>query len=235
MTWQALEVRWSGLRERWAFLRRPEAREFGHQLQLRETAAPTELTKYAARKRQLLISHARLTVPYFREVITIRPSERVDEQMWSALPISSRAEFAARGEQGRSAAFPELKAGTLRDPSYPVDAIWSRAARLHRRQGGTITVWGARELPWIGSQCHRGHLHVFCDLAHLEILDPSGAPAPAGEQGRIIVTELDNRVHPLIRVDLGLVGRLAVEHCDCRCTLPVLHLDPGDRPERPPT
>jgi phenylacetate-CoA ligase len=62
---------------------------------------------------------------------------------------------------------------------------------------------------------HAG-LHVFESQVILEVVDADGRPVPDGEQGaRILVTNLFNRVQPLIRYELTDLMTLAAGDCPC--------------------
>src|SRR5262249_47424551 len=64
-------------------------------------------------------------------------------------------------------------------------------------------------------ECRRGRLHVRADHSLLEVLDSAGQPVEPGELGRVHVTTLASRIMPLVRYQLGDVGRLLPERCDC--------------------
>jgi phenylacetate-CoA ligase len=72
------------------------------------------------------------------------------------------------------------------------------------------------EVPWIAGECleHRG-MHVFEDVRHVEILDGDGRPAPEGVEGDVVVTDMTNRVFPIVRYELGDISSLVREGCPC--------------------
>ncbi len=86
----------------------------------------------------------------------------------------------------------------------------------------------------VASQCpesgSRYHLHP--ENAVLEILDDDG-PAPPGQPGRIVLTQLHNDVMPLVRYDLGdlAVPAPAGARCPCGRTLPMLERLEGRVPD----
>ena len=93
---------------------------------------------------------------------------------------------------------------------------------------------GARPVPllgdrrgWRGSATRRDGLHVFADLRRIEVLDESGAPAALGETGEIVVSDLGNRVFPLLRYRLGDRGSLRTDPCPCGVTLPLMNSPDG--------
>jgi phenylacetate-CoA ligase len=64
-------------------------------------------------------------------------------------------------------------------------------------------------------------LHVNSESILLEIVTEDGQPAPVGERGHVIITDLHNYVMPFIRYDIGdtaIVG----EPCPCGRGLPTL-------------
>ncbi|MET0933499.1 MAG: hypothetical protein ABWX56_07285 [Mycetocola sp.] len=72
------------------------------------------------------------------------------------------------------------------------------------------------EVPWIAAQCaDKTALHVLSDLRNLEITDDDGKPVPNGTPGNILLTDLCNRVFPLIRYEIGDLTHIVPEPCDC--------------------
>lgn len=79
------------------------------------------------------------------------------------------------------------------------------------------------ELGWMAGECRQQQgLHVFSDMRRIEVLDADDQPVPAGVIGNIVVTDLTNRVQPLIRYRLGDRGAMTAEACACGVTLPVM-------------
>lgn len=77
--------------------------------------------------------------------------------------------------------------------------------------------YGSREIPNIGCECRHGKLHVFTDMVYLESL-------PDGDEDRLIVTSLTNRLMPMIRYDIGDSGRLLEGDCDCGWPFPLMEM-----------
>jgi phenylacetate-coenzyme A ligase PaaK-like adenylate-forming protein len=71
------------------------------------------------------------------------------------------------------------------------------------------------------SECeHHDGLHVFEDMALFENVDADGRPVPPGTPGaRVLVTNLCNRVQPIIRLELEDVITIEPEPCPCGRTL----------------
>ena len=79
------------------------------------------------------------------------------------------------------------------------------------------------ESGWTAGECRRQHgLHIFADMRHLEVVAPDGTPLPPGETGDLVVTDLTNRVFPLIRYRLGDRGSMLDKACACGVTLPLM-------------
>jgi phenylacetate-CoA ligase len=80
-----------------------------------------------------------------------------------------------------------------------------------------FNLYGATEAPVLAAQCpaHTG-LHLFEDLAIVEVVDEHDQPVPAGRRGhRVLLTNLVNRTQPLIRYQLSDLVTLAAEPCPC--------------------
>jgi len=76
-------------------------------------------------------------------------------------------------------------------------------------------IYGTRELNWVAVECphQRHHSLQLCSI--LEVVDAQGQPLPAGQAGRIVVTDLTQQAFPFIRYDTGDIGSLSPERCDC--------------------
>jgi len=80
----------------------------------------------------------------------------------------------------------------------------------------------------VGFQCERcasGVHHLCAQSQFLEILDPeTSAPAKPGEPGEIVITPLQKRRMPLIRLRLGDLARLLERGCPCGRPEPLFEL-----------
>jgi phenylacetate-coenzyme A ligase PaaK-like adenylate-forming protein len=79
------------------------------------------------------------------------------------------------------------------------------------------TKYACMEATGIGYQCEYlklNNYHIF-DNRYVEVLDDSGKPVQDGEDGRIVVTTLDERLIPLIRYDTGDIGHFTTNDCEC--------------------
>ena len=82
--------------------------------------------------------------------------------------------------------------------------------------------YGAVEGTHFVSQCEHGRYHVSPERGIIEILD-GDAPCPPGNEGRVVVTGLENTLQPLIRYEIGDVAYWAEEqHCPCGRQMPIL-------------
>jgi len=95
---------------------------------------------------------------------------------------------------------------------------WQRSAIESAFSCTVFNQYGSREVPNIGLQCAHGNFHVFSDLVKLEAL-------PVDGEHRLLVTSLTNRVMPMIRYELGDLGRLQDGECSCGSPFPLMALD----------
>lgn len=116
--------------------------------------------------------------------------------------------------------------------SLPLKAVWSTSAPLpdyHREffsrvfQCPVYDQYGSCEIQWLSAECsrHRG-LHMFWDIRRIEFVDERGKNLPAGESGKIVVTDLLNFSFPMIRYENGDIGRRLSRPCDCGITFPLM-------------
>jgi phenylacetate-CoA ligase len=78
------------------------------------------------------------------------------------------------------------------------------------------------EFSAIGFECKMQNLHVAADNVIVETLDSEGNQVLPGEQGRIIVTALNNFSMPYLRYEIGDIGVLSDKKCSCGRQFPVL-------------
>lgn len=81
------------------------------------------------------------------------------------------------------------------------------------------------EIPWIAGQCKElGGLHVLASHRRVEILstpEASGVMGTNGE-GEIVITDLANRIFPLIRYRIGDRSAFTGTPCSCGRTFPTI-------------
>lgn len=81
--------------------------------------------------------------------------------------------------------------------------------------------YSSRETGYIATECqyHNG-FHIHAENNFLEILDDKDRVLPPGRIGNITITTFDNLVMPLIRYQIGDIGRFIKDPCPCGRTLP---------------
>jgi len=83
--------------------------------------------------------------------------------------------------------------------------------------------YGNTEVFTIAAECSKQNgLHIMQDAVHVEFVDNDNNPVPIGHTGRILVTDLRNRLFPLIRYETGDRGKLSKHVCDCGIPLPLM-------------
>ena len=88
----------------------------------------------------------------------------------------------------------------------------------------TYNQYGLSEILHIATECsERNGLHIHADSRYLEIIDTNNKPLPCGEIGNIVVTDLENRVMPLIRYKNDDLGSLKKRLCKCGCNYPLIN------------
>ena len=82
------------------------------------------------------------------------------------------------------------------------------------------------EVPALTSQCRNGAFHVNTDWYILEPVDADYRPVPAGVTSHtVLVTNLANRVQPIIRYDLGDRVTVAASPCLCGSPFPAVTIE----------
>ncbi|MDO9167032.1 MAG: phenylacetate--CoA ligase family protein [Rhodoferax sp.] len=85
--------------------------------------------------------------------------------------------------------------------------------------------YGASEFPCFALSCSHGWLHVSSDWAILEPVDENFRPTPAGEASyTVLLTNLANRIQPIIRYDLGDSVLARPDPCPCGSHLPAIRV-----------
>ncbi len=86
--------------------------------------------------------------------------------------------------------------------------------------------YGASECLSIAFGCREGWLHVNADWVLLEPVDREYRPTPPGEASHtVLLSNLANRVQPIIRYDLGDSIVAKPEPCACGNSLPAIHVE----------
>lgn len=85
--------------------------------------------------------------------------------------------------------------------------------------------YGASEFLAMGWECASGHMHLNSDWVLLEPVDEHNRPVPSGEPScGVLLTNLANRVQPLIRYAMGDHLTLQAAPCVCGSSLPVIEV-----------
>lgn len=111
-------------------------------------------------------------------------------------------------------------------------AVWLTASpstlpqrqKIERAFGApTYDQYGCSEVHYIAAECaERKGLHVFSDARYVEIVDDEGNPCLPGQAGNVLVTDLENRVFPLIRYANGDRASFLEERCRCGLPFPLM-------------
>jgi phenylacetate-CoA ligase len=89
-----------------------------------------------------------------------------------------------------------------------------------------INEYGASECMSIACGCTEGWLHVNADWVLLEPVDDEHHPVPPGDSSyTVLLTNLTNRVQPLIRYDLGDTVIAKPAPCACGNPLPAIQVE----------
>jgi phenylacetate-coenzyme A ligase PaaK-like adenylate-forming protein len=109
--------------------------------------------------------------------------------------------------------------------SEPLTA--SMRERIERAFGVRPSNFYATTEGLYGHDCPEGSMHLFDDMCIVENVDDAGRPVPPGETGsRLVVTNLFNRVLPLIRFEITDLVAMDPEPCPCgRSLMRVASLD----------
>jgi phenylacetate-coenzyme A ligase PaaK-like adenylate-forming protein len=100
-------------------------------------------------------------------------------------------------------------------------------ARIERAFGCTVRdAYNASEVIAMTLDCARGRFHVNADWYIVEPVDERYQPVPAGQPSHtVLVTNLANRVQPIIRYDLGDSVVLEPNACPCSSPFPVIRVE----------
>jgi phenylacetate-CoA ligase len=86
-------------------------------------------------------------------------------------------------------------------------------------------VYAAAECPSIAFSCEHGCMHSYSDRVIVEAVDKDYQPVRPGQQSyTVLLTNLINRVQPVIRYDLSDSMTVLPERCPCGNPFPAFHL-----------
>ncbi|MDQ3932982.1 MAG: hypothetical protein M3252_09125 [Actinomycetota bacterium] len=89
-------------------------------------------------------------------------------------------------------------------------------------QGRVADKYGSSENGALAIECPAASRHVFLNVGIIEAVDDGDRPVPAGTPGRLLLTTLANDLMPLVRYEVGDVGSVDYEGCDCGRSSPIL-------------
>lgn len=88
-----------------------------------------------------------------------------------------------------------------------------------------VNTYSASECLFLGSSCSQGWMHLNADWVILEPVDRHYEPTPLGETSHtVLLTNLANRVQPILRYDLGDSIRQNPDPCPCGNPLPAIRV-----------
>ncbi len=90
-----------------------------------------------------------------------------------------------------------------------------------------VDEYGSSENGILAFQCKNGNMHTMSDHMCVEFLDENNQQVKTGELGRIVVTDLASYAMPLIRYDIGDMGRSSDKICSCGVNLPLMEIVEG--------
>lgn len=128
--------------------------------------------------------------------------------------------LAAEQEAGRLAINPVLVVPAAE--GLPVSA-YDRISRTFRAK--VRHSYAATECTFVSYSCDHGWLHVNSDWVVLEPVDADYRPSPPGEQSHtVLISNLANRVQPILRYDLGDRVLQRPSPCPCGNPLPAIRV-----------
>jgi phenylacetate-CoA ligase len=87
-------------------------------------------------------------------------------------------------------------------------------------------VYAAAECPSIAFSCEYGYMHSYSDRVILEAVDKDYRPIAPGQQSyTVLLTNLINRVQPIIRYDLSDSVTMRPDPCPCGNPFPAFYLE----------
>jgi phenylacetate-coenzyme A ligase PaaK-like adenylate-forming protein len=125
----------------------------------------------------------------------------------------------------------EQQAGRLRIHPVLISAAGETLTTAARQQitnafGCWVTnYYGSSEAVGLTYECSAQRLHVNTDWYILEPVDEHDRPVPAGELSHgVLVTNLANRIQPIIRYQMGDRVAMRPETCSCGSPFPVIEV-----------
>jgi len=107
-------------------------------------------------------------------------------------------------------------------PLSETDRAWLKSALKVKRVSSVIGANDGGQLAYQCPEMNGAFHHTVDDFNYLEITDEKGRGVPDGTPGRILITSLRKFAFPLIRYDVGDLGRIVPGSCACGRTARVL-------------
>jgi len=154
---------------------------------------------------------------FYRDVTRIRP-RLLEGYVGALLELADYLE-----QHGLRFPAPQAVATTAAPLTGPV------RARLEDVFGAPVhDEYRGSEFGWMAGECDRQDgLHIFSDVRRIEVVDADGLPVAPGGEGDLVITDLRNRVFPMIRYRNGDRGILREEPCPCGRSLPLMEPPQG--------
>ena len=133
---------------------------------------------------------------------------------------SMAALLATEQEEGRLAIHPVLLA--LSAEGLPLDEYARIEKAFHAKVGNS---YASTECTFLSYGCDERWLHVNADWVVVEPVDAEHQPVPAGQQSHtVLISNLANRVQPILRYDLGDRVLQRPDPCPCGNPLPAIRV-----------
>jgi phenylacetate-coenzyme A ligase PaaK-like adenylate-forming protein len=89
-----------------------------------------------------------------------------------------------------------------------------------------LNFYGCSEAAGLTYECKENHFHINSDWVIVEPVDENYQPVPPGEQSHsVLITNLVNRVQPIVRYELTDRIILSPDPCKCGSPFPFLHVE----------
>lgn len=178
------------------------------------SVAAARFTRSPARRERVQILSVRSPLPELVEQLNaFQPAVMA--------PYASMARLlASEQEAGRLNIRPALMA--LAAEGLPLPE-YDRIAKAFDTTVGNS--YAATECPFLSFSCSSNWLHVNADWVVIEPVDRDHRPVPAGtESYTVLITNLANRLQPIIRYDLGDSILMRPDLCECGSALPAIRV-----------
>ncbi|MFJ6943647.1 phenylacetate--CoA ligase family protein [Streptomyces wuyuanensis] len=164
-------------------------------------------------------------------LLTDRPMDEIKAELLAARPqviIGYPVHLRALLRALDAAELTALRAGLKLVMTESELLVPEHRALLEREFGAPVhDEYSAFEVLNIAYECAHQRAHLAEDRLFVEILGPDGQPLPDGAEGRVVVTAFMERAMPLVRYELGDVGRIDTDPCPCGRRFRTLRLTAG--------